>query len=98
MKDKYWHTVGLNNWRFGKDEEHILHRHSETPISRHTKVKGTASIYDGNKIYWASRMGKNPLIKPSLARMLKKQKGKCNYCKLSFKPEDIIEIDHIIAT
>ncbi|WP_050780039.1 group II intron reverse transcriptase/maturase [Crocosphaera chwakensis] len=95
VKNKYWHTVGLNNWRFGTNKEHILNLHSETPIVRHTKVKGTASIYDGNSIYWASRMGKNPLIKSSLARLLKKQKGICKHCKLPFKPGDMIEIDHI---
>ena len=93
--DKYWRTVGLNHWRFGIDEEHILNLHSETPIIRHIKVKGTASIYDGNSIYWASRMGKNPLIKPALARLLKTQKGICKHCNLPFKPGDIIEIDHI---
>ncbi|CUR34491.1 hypothetical protein PL9214640498 [Planktothrix tepida PCC 9214] len=30
--------------------------------------------------------------------MLKKQKGKCNFCGQYFTPEDIAEIDHIIPT
>ena len=36
------------------------------------------------------------MVKGSTARLLKKQKGKCNYCSLIFKPEDKIETDHII--
>ncbi len=60
-------------------------------------MKGEASPYDGNHIYWAAWMGKkNPEIKGSIARLLKKQKGKCNFCHLSFKPGDKIERDHII--
>ena len=34
--------------------------------------------------------------KGSIARLLKKQKGKCNSCHLSFKSGDKIERDHII--
>lgn len=97
--NKYWCSIGQNNWRFGyKNEEyqHLLYQHSETAISRHTKVKGIASPYNGDNTYWASRMGKHPEIKPNVAKLLKKQKGKCNLCKLTFRTEDKIEIDHII--
>lgn len=99
VNKKYWRTIGMNNWRFGCIKEginHILPIHPETKIVRHIKVKGNASPYDGNHIYWASRMGKHPEMKTSIARLLKKQKGKCNYCVLTFKPEDTIECDHII--
>ncbi len=99
VNQKYWHTIGMNNWRFSckiGDLNYVLPMHSETKIVRHTKVKGDASPYDGNNTYWASRMGKHPEIKSAIARLLKKQKGKCNYCELTFKPEDIIERDHII--
>jgi RNA-directed DNA polymerase len=30
------------------------------------------------------------------AVVLKKQKGKCNHCRLYFPEEDVLEIDHII--
>lgn len=96
--NKYWHTIGLNNWRFSctkNDIQYVLPMHPETKIIRHVKVKGEASPYDGNHTYWASRMGKHPELKSSVARLLKKQKGKCNLCHLSFKPEDKIERDHI---
>jgi len=98
--DKYWHTIGMNNWRFASKYEDkfnaILPMHSETKIVRHVKVKGDSSPYNGNTNYWASRMGKHPEVKASVARLLKKQKGKCNWCELTFKPEEKIETDHIV--
>ena len=99
VNKKYWHTIGMNNWRFScktGDINYVLPMHSEVKIIRHTKVKDNSSPYDGNSIYWASRMGKHPEVKGSIARLLKKQKGKCKQCGLIFKPEDKIEIDHVV--
>ncbi|MEN9518496.1 MAG: hypothetical protein RLZZ381_1084 [Cyanobacteriota bacterium] len=99
VNNKYWHTIGENNWRFSSklgELIYVLPNHDETKIVRHIKVKGDASPYDGNSKYWATRMGKYPEIKASVARLLKKQKGKCNQCNLTFKLEDKIEIDHIV--
>ncbi len=99
VNKKYWHTIDRNNWRFScvKDDIHyVFPRHPETKIIRHIKVKGEASPYNGETLYWASRRGKHPEMKASVARMLKSQKGKCNICLLNFLPEDIIETDHII--
>lgn len=99
VTNKYWHTIGTNNWRFAcklGELNYVLPRHPETKIVRHIKVKGDTSPYDGKTNYWASRMGKHPEIKASVARLLKKQKGKCNHCRLTFKSEDKIELDHIV--
>lgn len=63
---------------------------------RHIKVKGNKSLFDGDFIYWSSRRGKHPGVSTSIAKLLKKQKGKCNHCGLYFKDEDVIEKDHII--
>ena len=97
---KYWHTIGMNNWRFasksGDEFSFILPMHTETKIVRHIKVKGDASPFDGNTNYWATRMGRHPEVKASVAKLLKKQKGKCNHCELTFKPGDKIETDHIV--
>ena len=98
VKNKYWHSIGGNNWRFTcikDDTKYVLPMHFETKIVRHNKVKGNASPYDGNLLYWATRMGQYPEVKNSMARLLKKQKGKCNLCHLTFKPGDLIERDHI---
>lgn len=96
---KYWQTIGGDNWAFatrqeGKNPTRLL-SHIGTPIIRHVKVKGEASPYDGNLIYWSSRMGKHPEATKRVATLLKKQKGKCTHCGLYFREEDVLEIDHI---
>ncbi len=97
---KYWTTVGNDNWVFGckyKENTFELIKHPQTSITRHTKVKSECSPYDGNTIYWAKRMKKHPELKDSVAKMLHKQDGKCNWCGLPFQEDDVIEDDHIIA-
>ena len=89
-----WKTMGLDNWVFG-DKENTLLKHSKTQVTRYIKVKGNKSPYDGDTIYWSTRMGKHPELKSSIAKLLKKQKGKCNWCNLTFLEEELIETDHI---
>ncbi len=96
---KYWNSIKMDNWVFGArigDDLAYLRKHSKIKITRHIKVKGTNSPYNGDNIYWASRMGRHPEIKTAIAGKLKKQKGKCNWCNLTFQEDDVIEIDHII--
>jgi RNA-directed DNA polymerase len=92
---KYFKTVGNRNWVFTTKEGRTLLRHDATKIVRHIKVQGSRSPYDGDWAYWATRLGHNPLLTPRRARMLKKQKGICGYCKLHFRHEDILEIHHV---
>ncbi len=98
---KYFMTIGNRNWVFAartKDNPFPtkLISHQDTEIKRFVKVKGDASPYDGNLVYWSSRQGKHPEMPPRTASLLKKQKGKCNLCGLYFKDGDVIELDHII--
>ena len=97
---KYWQTIGGDNWAFATRQEGKtpmrLRSHADTSIIRHVKVKGDSSPYDGNLIYWSSRMGKHPEVTDRVATLLKKQKGKCTHCGLYFREEDVLEIDHII--
>ena len=100
IKNKYWQTIGEDNWAFatrqeGKNPLRLL-KHGETEIVRHVKVKGEASPYDGNLVYWSTRMGSNPEVPATVATLLKKQKGKCAHCKLHFTEESVLEVDHII--
>lgn len=92
---KYFKTVGNQNWVFTTKEGRTLLRHDATKIVRHIKVQGSRSPYDGDWAYWATRLGHNPLLTSRRARMLKKQKGICGYCKLHFRHEDILEIHHV---
>jgi RNA-directed DNA polymerase len=99
VSNKYWHTVGGNNWVFsvtkdGKVAETLM-SHASKKIVRHIKVKGTASPFDGNLKYWSSRRGEHPLVPTRVAKLLKEQQGKCAHCGLYFREDDLIEVDHI---
>ena len=100
LKDKYWHKVGSRNWIFGVKCNDVvslqLQMHSKISIKRFAKVKGTASPFDSNLIYWAKRSGKSPIIPDIKARLIKEQNGRCGICKKVFLPDDIIERDHIV--
>lgn len=99
VSKKYWQTIGGNNWVFATKQEGKnpmrLRTHVETPIVRHVKVKGEASPFDGNLIYWSTRLGEHPEVTNRVATLLKKQKGKCSHCGLFFKDGDLLEKDHI---
>lgn len=97
----YYHKKGERNWVFGikspKNNELIsLKSYIDVPIERFIKVKGEKSPYDGETLYWSLRLNNHPIISGNVSKLLKKQKGLCNFCKLSFFPTDIIERDHII--
>lgn len=92
---KYFKTVESRSWVFTTQEGTTLLRHDATKIIRHIKVQGSKSPFDGDWAYWGMRLGRNPLLTPIRARLLKKQKGTCGYCKLHFRHEDILEIHHV---
>lgn len=100
VSKKYWHSIGSDNWVFATKEEGEnslrLLDHTRIKIMRHVKVKGESSPFDGNLVYWSTRMGNNPEMPSRVATLLKKQKGKCAHCNLFFREDDVIEIDHII--
>lgn len=89
MVSKYW-----RNWHFSTKEGYRINRHSDKAIVRHVKVKLTRSPYDGDYIYWSTRMGKSPLLNQSKANALKKQKGRCLHCNQFFLPGDKLETYH----
>lgn len=100
VASKYWHSVDGDNWVFAtknNGETHIrLLDHAHIKIVRHIKVKGESSPYDGNLVYWSTRMGNNPEMPKRVSSLLKWQKGKCTHCGLYFRENDVMEIDHII--
>jgi RNA-directed DNA polymerase len=101
VREKYWRTVEGNTWTFAMSDGsrlRTLRWHAATPIQRHTKVKGKASPFDGNLLYWAKRLKDHPLTKTTLGKLLQKQQGKCRWCGLLFRDEDQIEIDHLTPT
>jgi RNA-directed DNA polymerase len=91
---KYWKQVdGIDTFCTPLGAKLRLHR--KTAIQRHEKVRGTASPYDGNLLYWSQRLQTHPLMHTRKAKLLQKQKGKCRWCELHFRDGDILEIDHI---
>jgi RNA-directed DNA polymerase len=69
--------------------------HNQYKITRHVKVKGTKSPYDGDLIYWTTRLSRYSGLTGRIARLLRRQKGKCKLCSLPFWHEDVMEIDHV---
>jgi RNA-directed DNA polymerase len=97
---KYWRSIDGDNWVFatrskGANPLRLL-KHTNTPIVRHVKVKGESSPYDGNLVYWSTRMGNNPEMPNRISKLLKRQKGKCAHCELYFREDDVMEVDHKI--
>ncbi|NEO65774.1 MAG: group II intron reverse transcriptase/maturase, partial [Moorea sp. SIO4G2] len=96
VNKKYWGTIGKDNWMFMTGKDNYLPKHAKTPIVRHRKVKETRSPYDGDLIYWSLRMGKHPENTIQKAKLLKRQKGKCSHCGLTFRDGDKLEMHHIL--
>ncbi|MDR9404591.1 MAG: group II intron reverse transcriptase/maturase [Halothece sp. Uz-M2-17] len=100
VKSKYFRMIDGDNWTFATPREGsnpmVLMKHSQTAIVYHVRVKGDKSPFDGDLIYWSSRMGKHPEMPKRTASLLKKQKGKCAHCGLFFRDGDLLEVDHIV--
>jgi RNA-directed DNA polymerase len=99
---KYWISVQDKNWVFAAPNrdsyplELITHREIGSSSRSYVKVKGDKSPFDGDLIYWSSRLGSHPEMPKHKAILLKKQKGKCAWCRLYFREDDVLESDHII--
>jgi RNA-directed DNA polymerase len=70
-----FHEIGTRRWCFAtfKDgkPDLILKRYSDVKIKRHVMVKMGKSYYDGDTVYWASRLSKGyGDIPPSKAKLL----------------------------
>lgn len=70
--------------------------HAQTQHQDWVKVRGPASPYDGNLLYWAKRLKQHPLVGNEKAKLLHRQQWQCPRCGLYFKEEDVLEIDHIV--
>ncbi len=94
---KYFGTKSGSSWCFRAITENknlYLNYHSDFHVTKHIKVKGTASPYDGNDIYWAARMGRSVELPVRVTKLLKKQAGKCTECGMYFRDGNVMEVDH----
>jgi RNA-directed DNA polymerase len=95
----YWITQGNNNWVFatraGDNPLRLLtHIEFHSSSDDYVKVKDDKSPYNGELVYWSSRLGEHPEMPSRKAKLLKQQKGKCTWCGLHFRDEDLLEVDH----
>lgn len=99
---KYWRSIGGDNWTFASDDQEAknvltLLKHAAFPAGFiWVKVEKNRSPFDGDWLYWSTRMGDNYLtLDLQKSRLLKRQQGKCAHCKLTFKPDDNLEKHHL---
>ena len=72
----------------------VLSFHHTTTVSRFVKVQNTRSPFDGDWIYWATRLGRDPAKPRRVTRLLKRQHGQCARCGLPFTMDDVLEVHH----
>lgn len=92
-----------NNWILtgqtlinGFKKDNFLPKMSWVSSGQHAKIKGNASPYDGNHLYWSIRTEKYSGFNHRISKLIKRQYGRCAICGEAFMPMDIIEADHIV--
>ena len=92
-----------NNWILvgqtlvnGKKKDNFLPKMTWIKSSQHAKIKGNASPYDGNHLYWAMRTEKYTGFNYRISKLIKRQSGRCAICGEIFTLMDLIEADHIV--
>lgn len=97
---RYWNMQPGARWAFVAREDgevtRRLRSHTDSHIRRHVKVKGRATPFDGNLLYWAGRLQRHPLLGTTRGILLQRQHGRCPACGLTFMDGDLIEVDHCI--
>jgi RNA-directed DNA polymerase len=93
---KYW-RLETGHWTFATRDGATLYQHSAARIRRHVKVRGDKSPFDGDWVYWSTRLGAHPEVATRVATLLQRQRGRCARCGLYFTTEgDLPEVDHIV--
>lgn len=93
---RYWHETDGQRWCFRVPGGIRLIRHTAMHHEPYIKVRDTASPYDGNLVYWSRRLRAHWATNVPMARLLRRQHGRCAYCGLTFRDEDHLEMHHIV--
>lgn len=101
----FWNVVAKLRYQGSKTKAAAVHKakvlnkllpqHADQKITRHIKVKGTKSPYDGDWAYWATRLGNSPDLSPRKAALLKRQQGRCGHCHLRLITGNLLEVHHV---
>jgi RNA-directed DNA polymerase len=96
IANRYWHESDGQRWCFRVPDGIRLIRHTAMHQEQYIKVRGMASPYDGNLIYWSRRLRTHWATGTPMARLLRRQQGRCSSCGLTFRDEDRLEMHHIV--
>lgn len=93
-----WILTGQTKGKDGKVRENWLPRIQWVKKQKYIKVKGTASVYNGDHIYWTIKTNSHGIQNTRVKRLLKSQNATCPMCMVKFLPTDVLEVDHIIPS
>ncbi|MBV9356084.1 MAG: reverse transcriptase N-terminal domain-containing protein [Chloroflexi bacterium] len=93
--NKYWRRSATNRLEFSTMAGLRLVHHADTPIQRHVKVRATASLFNGDIVYWSQRLRQHPLTMGRIGILLKRQRGRCAWCGSLFLDRTSIEVHHV---
>ncbi|MFY2490653.1 reverse transcriptase domain-containing protein [Escherichia coli] len=91
-----WVLFGQKSLKGNLVKERYLPRISWVSSLKHLKVRGNASVFDGQHIYWAQRLAKYGHFDLPTRKLLKIQAGRCAICGGKFDHSSVLEVDHII--
>nr|ACY06058.1 putative reverse-transcriptase protein [Volvox carteri f. nagariensis] len=91
-----WTLVGQTKTKKNKIIKNFLPHLNWIESTKHVKILGDSSPFDGNHVYWTKRIEKYSGYPPSICKLMRKQKYICPMCKTHFQTDDRLEIDHII--
>jgi len=91
-----WILTGKTLDKEGKIKKNFLPKMSWVSSAQHIKVKGKASPYDCNYLYWAKRTYNYLGLSNKVCKLIKIQNGCCRVCGIPFTQTDVIEVDYII--
>jgi len=91
-----WILSGSKKLKGDNKSTIFLPKLSWVKSSKFVKVKGDASVYDGNEIYWTLRNSRFCTLSTRVQNLLKRQDGLCALCNERFVVGEQMEVDHII--
>lgn len=93
-----WILTGKKINKGSNIKENWLPRIQWVKKQKYIKVKGKASVYNGDHIYWSIKTNLHGIQNTRKKRLLKTQNGICAICRVKFLPTDVLEVDHIIPS
>ena len=90
-----WILNGTKMLKGGKPRSIHLPKVAWIASEKYTKIKDSASVYDGDHLYWAKRSPRYTSLSTRVCNLLEHQNGKCLLCQRKFQLGDCMEVDHI---